>query len=161
VWKCAVAPCDVCPCCVGTTGSDAGAADSPVPFGRGASFVARTTSSWPLGDDRGQRAKARKQEAERATKPRTSGSMWPPHRLCELAKACCMAVKFSLPPLTASCRRDRHAGSPGPSHALGEPMRSIGGSSHVRYRLTCKEHVAFRRLRFMTQGGLRCEKLFG
>ena len=43
----------------------------------------------------------------RTARPRTRGSMSPPHRLCELARANCMAAKSSPPPLTSSCRRSR------------------------------------------------------
>ena len=56
----------------------------------------RTTSSWPLGDDRGQRAKVRKQTAERAARPRPTiaaviGSM----TLIDEFRRKCLAIRVA------------------------------------------------------------------
>ena len=47
---------------------------------------------------------------------------------------------------------DLHFGSPAP-HALWDPARSKGGPGHVRFRLTCRQCVEVRRLRFVTHVG--------
>jgi hypothetical protein len=86
-----------------------GATVSPELAARGAWSAAGTTSSWPLGDDRGQRAKARKQAAERAGGPRRGDPGRPCHRPPRCWWVLCMDTDFSWRLLMGSCLPHFHS----------------------------------------------------